>query len=218
MNDLSVLRSLLLCACPAPTEITDIPASDCLESLGQVQRVGFQRTLDGTTLNEITIGVNDPALLATWTTLKAAADDTKVQFTPKFANPVNEAGAIREFGTGNQVLDGIPINIGRDRSPFTAEFYNIKQAIITALKDYECEPELAVFLITENKKIWGLADDVASPTTFRGIPIYQFFVSDKQLGGYEEPDRNFIQWSFTANWSDNLYAVTPSDFDPLLEL
>ncbi len=212
------LQSMLQCACPPAAALTAIPADDCFEQLGQIQKFMVQRTKDGSTINTITIATTNPNLLATWTALKAAVDNTKVVVSPFVNNPANEAGEAREFGSDNQVVDGAPILLGRQASVFTSEFYNIKQSIVSVIKGLECEKELSVFLITESGNIVGLADDPSSPTTFKGIPIRSFFVSDKVLGNFDEPDRNFVRWSFLPNWSDLLYQVTPSDFDAKTEL
>lgn len=208
----------LLCACPAPSEIPSIPVADCFEFMGQIQLFGVQRTLNGNVENSFTIATDDPALLATWTAAKALTTDEKVQFSPQIAEPVFEAGEMISYGTGNAVPGGIPINLGRNPSPFVGAFLNIAQSVITEIKKYECEPNLSVYLIDENKRIWGLVDDQTTPTIFKGIPIESFFVSDKVVGGREVADKNMINWSFKANWSDKLYAITPTDFNPITQL
>ena len=52
------------------------------------------------------------------------------------------------------------------------------------------------------------------------IPVGKFFIGDKNLGGFEEPDSNAIEWSFFPNWSDDLDIVKASEFDynPLTDL
>lgn len=208
----------MLCACPPAAAIVDIPTENCLENVGQIQRFGLQRRKNGSDLNWITIADANPNLLATWTALKTAADSTKVQFAPFIQNPTSEAGEAREFGGGNQTLGGIPIVVGRNASTFEAEFLRIKQSVIKEIKKYECEAELSVFLMNEGGQIIGLYDDPTTPTKFRGIPIRSFFVSDKQFGGFEEPDRNMVKWGFEPNFSDNLGIIEPSDFDALAQL
>lgn len=208
----------MLCACPPAAAITDISSDDCKENIGQVQKIVLQRRKDGANLNWIPIATSDPALLATWTALKAAVDNTKVQTTPFIQNPTSETGEAIEFGGGNQTISGIPLVVGRNASTFEAQFYQVKQAIIKEIKAFECEKELSVFLINEDGQIIGLTDDTTTPTQFRGIPIRSFFVSDKRLGGFEEPDSNTVSWGFEPNWSDDLYIVEPTDFDALTQI
>jgi len=81
-----------------------------------------------------------------------------------------------------------------------------------------CE-EIGVWLIDENGNIGCLVDDQDKPTAYFPIPIGKFFVGDKKLGGFEEPDSNTIEWSFYPNWSDNFYIIKREtlDFNPLTD-
>ena len=84
------------------------------------------------------------------------------------------------------------------------------------MKDLECEI-LTVYFIDEYNRIIGLADDNDSATTFRGFDIAEgsFFIGDKVFGGRTNPYMNALRFQMVANWSDNLYVVTPTDFSPL---
>ena len=81
-----------------------------------------------------------------------------------------------------------------------------------------CE-EIGVWLIDENGNIGCLVNDQNKPTAYFPIPIGKFFVGDKKLGGFEEPDSNTIEWSFYPNWSDNFYIIKREalDFNPLTD-
>ena len=87
-------------------------------------------------------------------------------------------------------------------------------------KNWFVGEEIGVYLIDENGNIGAIADDPANPANFSPIPIRSFFVGDKNLGGYEEPDSNSIRWGFLPNWSDNLVIVQQSemDYNPLTDL
>lgn len=215
---LSSLFFQLLCSCPVASELPDIPTEACPENLGQIQKLAFQRIYSsGSTKNKFTISSANPNLLASWTALTGASDGTKVTISPFIANPTSEAGAPREYGGGNATLGGIPIILGAEPTTFSCELHSAKQTIVKALKDYMCET-LGVYFIDESGKIIGLADDNSSATEFYPIPVRQFFVGDKTFGGFESVDMNTIQFSMLANWSNELYVVTPSDFDALTEL
>lgn len=211
----------LLCGCPLDAAIPTIPISDCPESLGQVQKVIFQRVFSAAGVkNSIDISGTStapPDALATWTALIAAADGTKVQVSPYIQGPSNEAGAKREYGGGNETLGGIPIIIGREPSAFTANILRSPQDTIKELKKLMCE-NVGVYLIDEFGRVAGVVDDPASPTTFSPIPISGLFIGDKVLGGLESVDMNAIEWMFFPNWSDNLHIVTPSDFNAVTDL
>ncbi len=202
----------LICGCPPAAEIDDIPVVNCPEDFGQLQKVIFtRRKLENGNANIITIATTDPAVKATWTALKSASDNTKVQVSPFIQNPETEPGAKREFGGGNATLGGIPIVLGAEPTTFSGVIYRARQDVIKAIKAYGCE-NLGVYLVNENGQIAGQADDVSNATTIQPFPIDGFFVGDKKLGGFEEPDSNAVEWAWPANWSDNFYAVTPTDF------
>lgn len=205
----------LNCGCPIGNHIPDLDIAECKESLGQVQKVLFQRVYK--TAGEKN-SVADPTKKASWSALFAAADGTKVTVSPYIQGPTTEPGAARTFGSGNQVLGGIPITIGREATSFTGTIYQEQQKVIEQLKQYQCET-IGVYLIDENGNIGCLVDDHDSPTEYLPIPIYSFFVGDKTLGGYEEPDSNAISWSFVPNWSDKFHIINRNtlDFNPLTD-
>lgn len=208
----------LLCSCPESTTPGAIPIDTCPESVGQVQKVVFQRIFSAPGVkNKIVIGDDDPKLLATWTALLAANDSTKVVPTPYIQAPTTEAGAAREFGGGNETLGGIPLIIGREPTTFTGAVYNGSQKMIEAMKSYQCE-NVGVYLLDEHGRIISLTDDHDTPTEVYPIPINGLFVGDKSLGGLESVDSNAISWRFFPNWSDKLYIITPTDFNSLTDL
>lgn len=205
----------LNCGCPIGNHIPDLDIAECKESLGQVQKVLFQRVYKSAGEKN---SVADPTKKASWSALFAAADGTKVTVSPYIQGPTTEPGAARTFGSGNQVLGGIPITIGREATSFTGTIYQEQQKVIEQLKQYQCET-IGVYLIDENGNIGCLVDDHDSPTEYSPIPIYSFFVGDKTLGGYEEPDSNAISWSFVPNWSDKFHIISRNtlDFNPLTD-
>lgn len=203
------------CGCPIGKHLADLEIVDCKESLGQVQKVLFQRVYKSA--GEMN-SVSEPTKKASWSTLFSAADGTKVTISPYIQGPTTEPGAARTFGSGNQVLGGIPITIGREATSFTGTIYQESQKTIAQLKQYQCET-IGVYLIDENGNIGCLVDDLDTPTQYMPIPIYSFFVGDKTLGGFEEPDSNAISWSFVPNWSDKFYIIKRDslDFNPLTD-
>lgn len=206
----------LNCGCPAGAHLADLDIADCKEGLGQVQKFVLQRIYK--TVGEMN-GVSDPTKKASWTSLFSAADGTKTIISPYIQGPTTEPGAPRTFGGGNQTLGGIEIIIGREPTTFSAVMYQEKQKTIATMKKYMCE-NVGVYLIDEGGNIACIVDDLDSPTKYMPIPIGRFFVGDKKLGGFEEPDSNSVEWSFFPNWSDNLYIIKREtlDFNPLTDL
>ena len=204
----------LNCGCPAGAHLADLEIAECKESLGQIQKVIIQRIYKSTgeknsfTATEIKAKTN-------MATKASAADGTKIIISPYIQNPTTEPGAARTFGGGNQTLGGIEIVIGREPTTFSGIIYQESQSTIKTMKEYSCE-NIGVFLIDENGNIGALEED----GNYMPIPVGKFFVGDKKLGGFEEPDSNTIEWNFFPNWSDNLAILkaTELDYNPLTDL
>lgn len=207
----------LNCGCPASTHLNDLTIAECKESFGQIQKVIITRIFKSTgTKNKLTIETVKKQ--ASMMTSFAATDGSKLIVSPYIQNPTTEPGEARTFGGGNQTLGGIEIVIGREPTNFTGIIYQEPQSVIKTLKSYSCE-KIGVFLIDENGNI-GAIDETGKGSEFFPIPVDKFFVGDKNLGGYEEPDSNTISWSFYPNWSDNLVLIKANTFDynPLTDL
>lgn len=210
------------CGCPAGAHLADLNIAECKESLGQIQKIIIQRRYGSQgVLNKIAAA--DIITKTAMTALATAADGTKIIISPFIQNPTTTPGEARTFGGGNQTLGGIEIVIGREPTSFEGIIYQEKQSTIKTMKEYSCE-EIGVYLIDENGNIGAIKEEVTSNGTttvnYLPIPIRSFFVGDKNLGGYEEPDSNAIKWSFLPNWSDNLEIVKQStmDYNPLTDL
>lgn len=209
----------LKCGCPAGAHLADLSIPECSESLGQVQKVIFQRLYDEDGVRNT---IADPSVKANWTSLLSAADGTKCIVSPYIQGPTTEPGAARTWGGGNDSLGGQTIIIGSEPTTFTGNIYQTKQSVIKTLKQYMCE-KIGVYLIDEYGRIGCIAEQVTSgsttTTSYYPIPIESFFVGDKNLGGYEAPDSNVISWSFPSNWSDDLVIIEPAaGFNPLTDL
>ena len=209
-----------LCTCPAAAALTTIPSAGCPESFGQIQKIAFQRLhkADGTK-NAFT-STNSILLKASWTALMAASDGTKIVLSPYVQAPTNDPGSPRTFGGGNETLGGVEMIIGREPTTFSAVIRSVKQDVIKAMKELQCEAQadnLGVFLIDENGAVECIKDETTEGT-FYPIPIRSLFVGDKSHGGLEAPDSNAIQFAFLPNYSDDLSIQVPTDFNPLTDL
>lgn len=208
----------LNCGCPAGAHLPDLSIADCKESLGQIQKVIIQR-INGSAGTPNSITPTQIKAKTGMAALASAADGTKIIISPYIQNPNTEPGEARTFGGGNQTLGGVEIILGREPTAFDGIIYQESQSTIATMKKYSCE-NIGVYLIDENGNIGCLADNPSSPTKYMPIPVGKFFVGDKKLGGFEEPDSNAIQWNFFPNWSDNLVIVKASelDYNPLTDL
>lgn len=206
----------LNCGCPAGAHLADLNIAECKESLGQIQKVIIQRVYKSTG-EKNKISSTEIKAKTTMASLTTAADGTKIIISPYIQNPTTEPGAARTFGGGNQTLGGIEIVIGREPTAFSGVIYQESQSTIKAMKTYSCE-NIGVYLIDENGNIGALAAEDGK--AYMPIPVGKFFVGDKNLGGFEEPDSNSIEWNFFPNWSDDLVIVKASelDYNPLTDL
>jgi hypothetical protein len=205
----------LNCGCPAGPHLADLEINECKESLGQIQKVAFQRIYKAAgELNS----VEDPTKKASFSILFSATDGTKMVVSPYIQGPSTEPGAARKFGGGNQTLGGIQITIGREPTAFTGVIYQESQKTIAQMKQYMCE-SIGVWLIDENGNIGCLLEGEGESAKYMPIPIDGLFIGDKKFGGFEEPDSNIIEWSFLPNWSDKFVIVKREtlDFNPLTD-
>ena len=215
-----------LCACPAATALTTIPAATCAESFGQIQKVAFMRLkkADGT-INSFVDGAGTGIdKKAAWTAKMALTDGGKAVISPYIQAPTQDGGDARTFGGGNETLGGVEMVIGRNPMNFSGVMRGVPQSIIKVMKELQCEAQgdnLGVILFDENgnieavKKVTTGTPDVVE---YMPIPIRSLFIGDKIHGGLEAPDNNAISWKFLPNYSDNLSIVQPDDFNPLTDL
>ena len=206
------------CNCPLPTHLEDIGAQGCPFNVGQIQRVIITRASNSTF--PLTIASADPAVLATWTPLLTAADDTKVVKTPLVGgNPAIVGGsAITQGGNDNSTLNGEVEVTGTESSVFTADFKDLEPAIARAIKLLKCE-SVKVFFVNDAGDIIGLQNKVnpATITTFDGVTVNgkSFFLSDRNNSGFGQKDVNTLSFNLAPGWDDYLMKVTPTDFNAL---
>lgn len=215
-----------LCACPAASALTTIPAATCAESFGQIQKVAFMRLkkADGTVNSFVDGSGTGIDKKAAWTAKMALTDGGKAVISPYIQAPTQDGGDARTFGGGNETLGGVEMVIGRNPMNFSGVMRGVPQSIIKVMKSLQCEAQgdnLGVILFDENgnieaiKKVTTGTPDVVE---YMPIPIRSLFIGDKVHGGLEAPDNNAISWKFLPNYSDDLAIVQPDDFNPLTDL
>ena len=194
---------MLTTCCPVPTYIASIVTSTaCPDNFGQIQKLVFWRA--GNTIGS----VGTAEIEGTWTTLLAATDDTKAVVSPLVSGATITAGEARQYGGGNDTIDGIPIIMGGEPATFEARTLQYSQATIALLKRLMCE-DLEVLFINENGQFaYRLSgtDDVA------GFPIRGLFVSDLNVPGYAEPSFNSIKFMIPSTYMDAWRVSDSTDF------
>jgi hypothetical protein len=204
--------------CPQSTALTAIPSQDCGENFGQIQKIIFQRRQ--ATASPTVADIDDAALLATWTALKALNTSAKVIVSPYTEEVViPPGGAITEGGDDNTTLNGAAINVGAGSIPVTGKIRSPKTEVLRALKKLNCEfvASLSVFFVNEDGRIIGQSTGDAT-TDFRGFPIYSFFIGDPGAEGLNTHDKSNFSFALKYGWRDRVKFVTPTDFDALIDL
>jgi hypothetical protein len=192
---------ITVCTCPVPTALPDVVTdTPCYENFGQIQKLVFWRR--GNSIASVATA----ELEATWTALLASTTAAKAVPSPFISGGIVTAGESRQYGSGNEVLDGIPIIVGSESSQFEAMILRYDQDTIATLKELQCE-ELDVIFINENGQ-FGYSDTDG----FSGFPIAGLFVSDLTLPGYSEVNRNAIKFMLRPGWSDTFKISNATDF------
>ena len=208
---------MLTNCCPAAAALPTITPVTCAERFGQIQKIIFQRLMNGSTRNGIVDGTTSgqAGLLASWTALKAANNDTKIAVTPFVENPTPGGGDAITVGGGNESLNGAERVIGSNPVEMTFDLNNFPQVVIADLKKLMCEAltnNLGVYLINENGQIMGIKETVSSggstTTTWYPMPIQTLYVGDKQPGGLQADDKNPMSFKFKPGYSDNSAILT----------
>ncbi len=198
------------CECPLPTEIGDIAAVTCGENIGQIVKIAFQRvgTQFPTFTGATALGAD---VLASWTTVLAASDATKVQISPfTEAVEIPNIEAVTEGGDDNSTLDGNIINVGASTVRATGTIRSLPAATLVELKAYACEGALSAYFINEFGFIVGKN---AGGTTFEGIPISEWFIGDPGNLGKNTADKANFVFNLVYGWRDTMAICFPDDFN-----
>lgn len=196
--------------CPAPPELTTVDNPNCPENLGQIQKIFFQRQISGWTFDST--GATSAALLASWTPLLVATDDTKIVVTPYFDTGEITPGKVISVGGGdNTTLNGRKLNMDFNATEFAAQFRSIRGEIIAQLKKLEYGEVLMAYFVNQFKQI-ALNDlDTAHPgTKLTGFPIFSPYFEDAGNKGFATDDKANFGFSMDYGWRDNLYLLKPT--------
>lgn len=200
--------------CPRPTAIPTVGLFNCPINIGQIQRFIFQRqgwVFDSTDDTDI-------KLLASWTPLIIATDDTKIISTPKMAGITIPAGEAKTEGGGdNSTIDGVELIVGVGPITVTGQMQGLPAKIRKQLKTaLGPEEDLVVYMINQYGHIICKNFDPANTavTKYEGLPISgRVFVSDPSNDGFATVDKTTIRFSFSEGWADQLAIVSPTDFN-----
>lgn len=202
--------------CPKPTAIPTVNKVTCPINLGQIQRFIFQRA--GFIFDSAAMTPNDIKLLASWTPLFTATDDTKVISTPRMAGVVIPRGEAKTEGGGdNSTIDGVELVVGTGPITLTGDLISVPAKIRKQLKEaLNSEEDLAVYMINQYGQIICWNNDPANTavTSFSGLQISgRVYVSDPGNEGLNTLDKSTLRFSFAEGWADQLAMVKGTDFN-----
>lgn len=194
--------AIQVCQCPVSTTLTSIVTdiNDCKVEVGQIQKAIFWR--HGNYLTAIASAVAS----AVWTAHLTATGDTKCVVTP-FISITVPPTEVREVGSGNEVRDGIPIQMGTLSVKAEGHIWQADSDIIRALKKLSCE-DLDVMFINENNQL--VYDNQSSRVN--GFRVNSLFVSDKSMGSYTDGTKNMFHFYLAGGWSDYATLSTATTF------
>lgn len=194
--------AISVCQCPISTTLASIVTdiNDCKVEVGQIQKMIFWR--HGNHLDAVASAVSS----SVWTVKLTATGDTKAVVSPMCSVQIPQT-EIREVGSGNEVLNGIPIQIGTLSAKVEGHFWQTDQATIRALKKLSCE-DLDVLFINENNQL--VYDNTGS--LVQGFRVTSFFVSDASAGSYTDGTKNKFQFYLSGGWSDYMTLSPATTF------
>jgi len=218
---MKLLTSFLLDCCPLATALTNIPASTCPENMGQIQRYWFVRRGSviwdiATPANNIpaTIAGNAATVVAGWTILFAAADDTHVVTSPLIGgDSVIEAGSVVSQGGGdNSTLSGSTLINGINPATGKARFDSLTGAQIAAMRLLVCEgANMEVYMINQQGLIWGQrVGDL-----FTGFDCENVVIETMTNNGFGTRDNNMLTFQLPYDYDETKGSITPTDFNAL---
>lgn len=205
---------LLDCSCPSPTALVTVPNVTCVDVIGKIGKMFFQRLDDAG--NTFVNGVNGIEEATSWAGLPDAVDDTKVIVTPvledvEFVEP--------DILTEGENLDGAPITIDSGPATITAMIRNPTKEMMAGLRALGCERNLTVYFVDALGKIVARqvnTDDhagfIISPDTF--------VVRDPAKGTTRADQfKLMIQFSLPAGWFELADTTVPeAGFNPLVDV
>lgn len=218
--------------CPVPTALQTVQNPGCPENIGQIQKIIFQRA-SANFVFDSTAG-KDIKLLATWTTLLAAADSTKVVIAPNCNGvTISAPTPITTGGNDNSTLNGRKLNTGFSAVDVKGQFRSMPSEIIAQLKLLQYGEDLTWIGVNQFGQF--VARDIypGHPgTKLVGFPLYSLFFGDAGNDGYAKDDMADFAFGMDYDWRSfiaqdsaglitsqyQLILVRPTDFNALTQL
>lgn len=188
--------------CPVSATMTSIVTAldNCPNEFAQIQKLIFWR--QGTHLNAVASAIS----ATVWTAHLAATGDAKALVSP-LLTCVIPPSEVRETGSGNEVINGIPRNIGSNPVKAEGVIWETDQSVITALKAIKDE-YLEVLFVNESGQLGYRLNGV----TVCGFKIKSLWISDMATGSFADGTKNTYSFYLEPNWSDAFRVTAATSF------
>lgn len=188
--------------CPVVATMASVVTSitGCPNEFGQIQKLIFWRR--GEALTAVASAINSTA----WTSRLAATGDTKALVSP-MCTCIIPPSEVREAGSGNEVVNGIPRNIGSNAVKVEGRIWENDQDTIAALKAIKDE-YLDVMFVNES----GQLGYRLNGSTVMGFKIHSLWISDMATGSFADGTYNLLSFYLEPNWSDDFRVSTATTF------
>ena len=188
--------------CPVVAELASVITSltDCINEFGQIQKIIFWRR--GQALTAVASAVS----ATVWTARLATTGDAKALASPMLTLSI-PASEVREAGSGNEVIHGIPKNIGSNPVKVEGRIWETDQDTITALKAIAGEYLDVLFINESGQLMYRLVGATAA-----GFPIRSLWISDMQTGTFTDGTLNMFSFYLEPNWSNAATVTTATSF------
>ncbi len=196
--------------CPKPASLTAIPAQTCPFRMDQIVRMAFGR-------RPVPPFATDAAfkLLATWTPLIAALDDTKIVISPLFAGfVIPSSEGVFTGGGDNTTFNGIRVYHGENFVTVTGNFTNVSPEVYDALALLSQESLASSVGVTNLGFIPFNKNGYGFPKALDFIPMYNWRVGSRGSEGLNADDIVPFSFDLLPDWATGLTSIKPS-FDPL---
>lgn len=178
--------------CPAVATLASVVTSltGCPTEFGQIQKIVFWRRGQAFTT------VASATSATVWTARLASTGDAKLLASPMLTASI-PASESREAGSGNEVVNGIPIAIGSNPVKVEGRTWEQSQTVITALKAIGGEYLDVMFINESGQLLYKLVGATAA-----GFKIHSLWISDMATGTFTDGSYNTFSFYMEPNWSN----------------
>ena len=177
------------------------------QRFNQVVRLAVQ--LAGTPF----VSASDIKLKASWDTLIAATDATKIILSPPFSgSKITPSKALETGADTNATYEGLPIYFGEGTAMFSAEFNDVDAAVIDAFFAVVSSFSMGNGIGSNSLTAYWINNDghIFSTPLFAGLPCINLAPRTRGTDGLNSSDKIPFSFYLPPNWDGNTTLPTPN--------